>query len=395
MMVLSLPEPCGDHPRSRGVYMCHLFPWEQADGSSPLARGLLIAGVPVEETTGIIPARAGFTSNSERTLPCSSDHPRSRGVYGQSAFLGWPRYGSSPLARGLRSGSRISTRPPGIIPARAGFTLSSRRPSNQFRGSSPLARGLRSNRDPSGLEGRIIPARAGFTVQLEAAIYIFEGSSPLARGLRLLRRGSLSESGIIPARAGFTPVAQNIIQHGGGSSPLARGLRPRASSRTWTRGIIPARAGFTVVGGDPHAVLRDHPRSRGVYDYWVYDQKMMQGSSPLARGLRTPIPECGGSSRDHPRSRGVYLPVPVRGRRGPGSSPLARGLLLDQFLRRPRVGIIPARAGFTIQPHASPGAWAGSSPLARGLRGVKRSPPVCAGIIPARAGFTCAGSPGP
>ena len=73
-------------------------------------------------------------------------------------------------------------------------------------------------------------------------------------------------------------------------------------------GIIPARAGFTI---RPYKVLAadpDHPRSRGVYDLRRVVDHLTAGSSPLARGLR---------------------------RRGP--------------VGHLRLGIIPARAGFTCQ----------------------------------------------
>ena len=50
-----------------------------------------------------------------------------------------------------------------------------------------------------------------------------------------------------------------------GSSPLARGL-PVEELEGGTRfGIIPARAGFTVRRPPPEQMVRDHPRSRGVY----------------------------------------------------------------------------------------------------------------------------------
>ena len=50
-----------------------------------------------------------------------------------------------------------------------------------------------------------------------------------------------------------------------GSSPLARGLQDEVALRRSDSGIIPARAGFTSMSGSPHAMPRDHPRSRGVY----------------------------------------------------------------------------------------------------------------------------------
>ena len=152
-----------DHPRSRGVYASSSSQAASSAGSSPLARGLHEKRSPRHPCPGIIPARAGFTPGQ----------PSSR--YGTS--------GSSPLARGLRRADRVSGRRPGIIPARAGFT---RRPvrSRALRrdhprsrgvycaryrrrpavsGSSPLARGLRSGLAKRQDRSGIIPARAGFT----------------------------------------------------------------------------------------------------------------------------------------------------------------------------------------------------------------------------------------
>ena len=50
-----------DHPRSRGVYLA------EREGK--------------REEDGIIPARAGFTTQDAFTTHGPADHPRSRGVY--------------------------------------------------------------------------------------------------------------------------------------------------------------------------------------------------------------------------------------------------------------------------------------------------------------------------
>ena len=213
-----------------------------------------------------------------------------------------------------------------------------------------------------------------------------------------------------------------------GSSPLARGLRRRRPSPARPDRIIPARAGFTAACSPRDAVRRDHPRSRGVYGPVQAHQGVGDGSSPLARGLRAEVGRLRAADRiiparagftsgrlpqeaagqDHPRSRGVYHQRP-RHRHAPlGSSPLARGLPVERERARASLRIIPARAGFTPAPTATPpqdedhprsrGVYRspdltadtkdGSSPLARGLR---HSEPVLisrSGIIPARAGFT-------
>ena len=137
------------------------------------------------------------------------------------------------------------------------------------------------------------------------------------------------------------------------------------SMRPW---IIPARAGFTLPQRRDRHHPRDHPRSRGVYEFPDLQAAWEAGSSPLARGLRRRearhnipgriIPARAGftapparprsGSQDHPRSRGVYE---VRERIASllvGSSPLARGLHVWVEDASDEAGIIPARAGFTF-----------------------------------------------
>ena len=177
--------------------------------------------------------------------------------------------------------------------------------------------------------------------------------------------------GIIPARAGFTysyyqpgpAVADHPRSRGvygspatatgnrRGSSPLARGLRRAAASRAWGPRIIPARAGFTDSLDHGSLVSADHPRSRGVYGPAHDRTPGRMGSSPLARGLPGRLVSFPGRAPDHPRSRGVYGWAPPAAGPITGSSPLARGLPVNLHLADGRVGIIPARAGFTHHRH--------------------------------------------
>ena len=355
-----------DHPRSRGVYVWSSNSGDLVPGSSPLARGLPVLRGLLYRIPGIIPARAGFTCPSLRSAPSRPDHPRSRGVYHEDHPYTLNRIGSSPLARGLLLYPFISRPRVGIIPARAGFTLyeqlgwlrdadhprsrgvyPSRSPARMSRpGSSPLARGLRRTALVEVEHLGIIPARAGFTPR----------SPPTGR----TRSDHPRSRGVYPA---LLPSGRRA----GGSSPLARGLLPPGHRGGAGPGIIPARAGFTGavwVGG---AVVGDHPRSRGVYLDGGTDDDPLDGSSPLARGLPSPssctpprggiIPARagftgGGGCRacghgDHPRSRGVYDWEDLSAPQQQGSSPLARGLRSWPQPRRTAPGIIPARAGFT------------------------------------------------
>ena len=111
-----------DHPRSRGVYGDGVDVGDAAEGSSPLARGLPDSVVEGGEGAGIIPARAGFTQDYLEVNNLNTDHPRSRGVYMLLCKPDEGVRGSSLLARGLLLVQGRAVPVSGIIPARAGFT---------------------------------------------------------------------------------------------------------------------------------------------------------------------------------------------------------------------------------------------------------------------------------
>ena len=69
---------------------------------------------------------------------------------------------------------------------------------------------------------------------------------------------------------------------------------------------------------------------------------------PARAGFTRRRRRCSGPPPDHPRSRGVYSYEWTALRSRSGSSPLARGLLYQDRKRGIVVGIIPARAGFTL-----------------------------------------------
>ena len=298
-----------DHPRSRGVYSTSPKSVMAVPGSSPLARGLLLVPVNSQVEVGIIPARAGFTCGRTGRGTSPRDHPRSRGVYRWFVFVLLVFVGSSPLARGLRSGDGLSARLGGIIPARAGFTRH-HQPEEVRVQDHPRSRGVYS--DPDTARGQA------------------EGSSPLARGLRQAVAGHGLHEGIIPARAGFTKLMdlpgwarpdhprsrgvykspQNTCPDALGSSPLARGLRKQRRAPRRARRIIPARAGFTVSSCGRVMGRGDHPRSRGVYEAFDQELQVVVGSSPLARGLRRPEGPRRGSRRIIPARAGFTLADP-------------------------------------------------------------------------------------
>ena len=152
-----------------------------------------------------------------------------------------------------------------------------------------------------------------------------------------------------------------------GSSPLARGTPERKPQNGARPRLIPARAGNTALLS--HGTRREpaHPRSRGEHKTWGLVFTYSCGSSPLARGTRSPtsptrsgtrlIPARAGNTIQtvgviltgaaHPRSRGEhYLRLPCRRRRS-GSSPLARGTQTVYVSLLVAMRLIPARAGNT------------------------------------------------
>ena len=253
-----------DHPRSRGVYVDMWRIRAVNRGSSPLARGLPRRRCKSSASTGIIPARAGFTVPTVHYARGCRDHPRSRGVYVVEECVEVDGVGSSPLARGLLDVRRDTVDLIRIIPARAGFTS-----------------GLRSWADPSGDH----PRSRGVYIPGQESVAEATGSSPLARGLLSGFQYFGRQTGIIPARAGFTGIDPSpltaVEDHPrsrgvylvadptgdctGGSSPLARGLHSLTTGGERNARIIPARAGFTGCHRSFQGLAADHPRSRGVY----------------------------------------------------------------------------------------------------------------------------------
>ena len=212
-------------------------------GSSPLARGLQTAIQPQNGDIRIIPARAGFTLPRYLSRTATEDHPRSRGVYAKEIANTRFGKGSSPLARGLLVADSVGGCTKRIIPARAGFTCNRDPQSTHKRdhprsrgvyltlcerildgeGSSPLARGLLAGLKMSFILFPDHPRSRGVYTELLIRNHSGTGSSPLARGLRglgaLLRLGG----GIIPARAGFTNSGW-VVAEGSGDHPRSRGV---------------------------------------------------------------------------------------------------------------------------------------------------------------------------
>ena len=116
--------------------------------------------------------------------------------------------------------------------------------------------------------------------------------------------------------------------------------------------------------------------------------RLRMGIIPARAGFTRARSVPGWTCMDHPRSRGVYIASLAQTFWTGGSSPLARGLRDQGRLRASGAGIIPARAGYTSL-MASTGPGRRDHPRSRGVygEGLVGHPPRTR-IIPARAGFT-------
>ena len=101
----------GAHPRSRGEHVSdgESDPWHV--GSSPLARGTQTVSAQQVDQAGLIPARAGNTISHASPGSSRWAHPRSRGEHLDLIFLALTLWGSSPLARGTHFLTRHDTQP--------------------------------------------------------------------------------------------------------------------------------------------------------------------------------------------------------------------------------------------------------------------------------------------
>ena len=99
------------HPRSRGENPTSIMLVGMGVGSSPLTRGKLGDLEDVHARVRLIPAHAGKTRGTLRTLCERRAHPRSRGENMVMVWMSTFRLGSSPLTRGKRSTALSAGRP--------------------------------------------------------------------------------------------------------------------------------------------------------------------------------------------------------------------------------------------------------------------------------------------
>ncbi len=153
------------HPRMRGEHPIFFVDVSSPAGSSPHARGALrdLLGRPQRDR--LIPACAGSTGGTTRSVTTPGAHPRMRGEHAALTSCSPFHPGSSPHARGARHKVRVDPAHHGLIPACAGSTTDNRS-RTRTRWAHPRMRG-----EHVGVPTDICPA---------------VGSSPHARGARHL-----------------------------------------------------------------------------------------------------------------------------------------------------------------------------------------------------------------
>ena len=170
------PRVCGEHADKAGGDLDY-------PGSSPRMRGTLSVTLTFGNSNGIIPAYAGNTSHTRKSLTVKWDHPRVCGEHTRVLTDIDQQLGSSPRMRGTLCFHEIVLHDTGIIPAYAGNT-------RIFEIRWWYAR------DHPRVCGEHRPRRR--------VRYTCSGSSPRMRGTLTVQYLGLGYSGIIPAYAGNT-----------------------------------------------------------------------------------------------------------------------------------------------------------------------------------------------
>ncbi len=150
------------HPRLRGADVAFGHDCQDKPGSSPLTRGGLSSPTTPRCGGGLIPAYAGRTQKNRAPAKCDRAHPRLRGAdpagWGCESCL----HGSSPLTRGGQLIGFLNSVMLRLIPAYAGRTASSSRSMRTGR-AHPRLRGADCSHDapPGCLEGSSPLTRGG------------------------------------------------------------------------------------------------------------------------------------------------------------------------------------------------------------------------------------------
>ena len=176
---------------------------------------------------GIIPARAGSSSDSDACCGEPRDHPRACGEQARQPWRHPTCLGSSPRVRGAVINIGLKGLERGIIPARAGSSLFYRR---------------------NELRKRDHPRACGEQAYDIGVLVTARGIIPARAGSRYSSRTLAPSTRDHPRACGEQRETLDIINRYMGSSPRVRGAEDGRAHAVFTGGIIPARAGSRADG---------------------------------------------------------------------------------------------------------------------------------------------------
>ena len=212
------------HPRGCGEHSAIVSTAVRPIGSSPRVRGTPWGPPAMPAIRRFIPAGAGNTASPAPRARQRPVHPRGCGEHGLYRYAVLSDGGSSPRVRGTHQQNRRPVARLRFIPAGAGNTLTSPRslmplavhprgcgehnnkPTRRrdYGGSSPRVRGTLDPADVEALIGRFIPAGAGNTSGRRGQPGVLP-VHPRGCGEHLRRLGAVGpDSRFIPAGAGNT-----------------------------------------------------------------------------------------------------------------------------------------------------------------------------------------------
>ena len=194
----------------------------EVSGSSPRVRGAGAACRQLQANGGIIPARAGSSHRRSRRTAPGRDHPRACGEQCIDAWAAECDAGSSPHARGAVIAVPFVCEQSGIIPARAGSSTS-RASRMTCAWNHPACAGSRAGAFGSSAARRDQPRVCGKQFHLTDTGKALMGSSPRVRGGSTGRRCFRPQRRNHPRVCGEQDEVVRKLTSRKGSSPRVRG----------------------------------------------------------------------------------------------------------------------------------------------------------------------------
>ena len=313
-------------------------------GSSPPGRGKLSFTANLLDLCRLIPARAGKTSHGPDHRLASTAHPRAGGENADRA-----------IARAIA---------PRLIPARAGKTVPAGRSCERHK-AHPRAGGENPTRKHTATSHPGSSPRGRGKLEVVSYVRIVVGLIPARAGKTITRTSSRSRRRAHPRAGGENVSWSSSPGSVSGSSPHGRGKLEVVSYVRIVVGLIPARAGKTVPSQCKTCPRRAHPRAGGENRLARARGPASSGSSPRGRGklvskLRCAfnnglIPARAGKTSSisptswptwaHPRAGGENRKRRRFSHPWPGSSPRGRGKPYEETHGYVASRLIPARAG--------------------------------------------------